>query len=237
MHKASETGIPAFRPLFVEFPANPRTWDQDDQFMFGSDLIVAPVLRPGERERGVFLPKGDWYDFFTGRAYSGDRFVGVPVTLGTLPVFVRAGAFIFQQPVVQHTGEMAGQPLHVSVYPAPTSSATLYEDDGATLKYRSGGFAKRTFTQTRSTTPQGRDQNGTIQIAGAEGSYRPAARSLVLSIRWTGEAGQVSAGGTALERVTAAELEKRPAGWTATDEGFIIVKVADRFDGLTITIQ
>ena len=47
----------------------------------------------------------------------------------------------------------------------------------------------------------------------------------------------MSAGGTALERVTAAELEKRPAGWTATDEGFIIVKVADRFDGLTITIQ
>ena len=237
MQKASETGIPAFRPLFVEFPGDSRTWDQDDQFMFGSDLIVAPVLRPGDRERGVFLPKGNWYDFFTGRAYTGDRYINVPVTLGTLPVFVRAGAFIFQQPVVQHTGEMAGQPLHVTVFPAPSSSSTLYEDDGATLKYRSGGFAKRTFTQTRSANEQGRDQNATIQIASAEGSFRPAARSLVLSIRWTGEARTVSAGGTALERVTSADLDKRQAGWTTTDEGFVVVKVADRFDGLTITIQ
>ena len=237
MQKASDSGIPAFRPMFVEFPGDSRTWDQDDQFMFGSDLIVAPVLRPGERERGVFLPKGNWYDFFTGRPSSGDRFIGVPVTLGTLPVFVRAGAFIFQQPVVQHTGEMAGQPLHVSIYPAQSSSSTLYEDDGATLKYRSGAFAKRTFTQTRSSTEQGRDQNATIQIGSAEGSYRPGARSLVLSVRWIGDARTVSAGGAALDRVTPAELDKRASGWTATDEGFVIVKVADRFDGLTITIQ
>jgi alpha-glucosidase len=237
MQKASETGIPAFRPLFVEFPGDSRTWDQDDQFMFGSDLIVAPVLRPGERERGVFLPKGNWYDFVTGRAYTGDRYINVPVTLGTLPLFVRAGAFIFQQPVVQHTGEMAGQPLHVTVFPAPSSASTLYEDDGATLKYRSGGFVKRTFTQTRSANEQGRDQNATIQIATAEGSFRPAARSIVLSIRWTGDARAVSAGGTALERVTSADLDKRQAGWTTTDEGFVVVKVADRFEGLTITIQ
>jgi alpha-glucosidase len=237
MQKASETGIPAFRPLFLEFPGDSRTWDQDDQFMFGGDLIVAPVLRPAERERGVFLPKGHWFDFFTGRAYTGDRHIIVPVTLGTLPVFARAGAFIFQQPVIQHTGEMARQPLHVTVYPAPSSSSTLYEDDGATLQYRSGAFARRTFTQTRAAGEQGRDQNAAIQIAAAEGTFRPSPRPLVLSVRWTGDARAVAAGGTALDRVTAAELDKRPTGWTMTDEGFVVVKVADRFDGLTITIQ
>jgi hypothetical protein len=74
-------------------------------------------------------------------------------------------------------------------------------------------------------------------MSSAEGSFRPAARSLVLSIRWTGDARAVSAAGTALDRVSSAELDKRPAGWTVTDEGFVVVKVADRFDGLTITIN
>src|SRR5262249_55268915 len=54
MREASETGIPAFRPLFLEFPKDDRTWDQDDQFMFGADLLVAPVLRPEQRERSVY---------------------------------------------------------------------------------------------------------------------------------------------------------------------------------------
>jgi alpha-glucosidase len=237
MQKTSETGIPALRPLFLEFPSDQRTWDQDDQFMFGSDLIVAPVLRPGDRERGVFLPRGTWYDFFSGRAHAGDRWINVPVALDTLPVFVRAGAFVFQQPVVQHTGEMSGQALRVSIYPAQNSSATFYEDDGFSMKYRSGGSAKRTFTQTRVADAQGKDQSATIQVSAADGSYRPSARSLVLMVRWVGEPRTVSAQGSAVERVAAADLETRPTGWTVTEDGFVLVKLADRFDGLTISIQ
>ena len=237
MHKTSETGVPALRPLFLEFPSDARTWDQDDQFMFGSDLIVAPVLRPGDRERGVFLPQGTWYELATGRAHTGDRWINVPVTLSTIPVFVRAGAFIFQQPVVQHTGEMGRQPLRVSIYPAPSSSATFYEDDGLSMRYRNGGFAKRTFTQTRVADAGGNDQNATIQVSAAEGAFRPNARPLVLMIRWTGQPRAVNAQGVALERVAAADLETRPAGWTLTDEGFLMVKIADRFDGVSIAIQ
>jgi alpha-glucosidase len=237
MQKASETGVPALRPLFLEFPADSRVWDQDDQFMFGSDLIVAPVLRPGDRERGVFLPRGTWYDFFTGRAHTGDRWINVPVTLGTIPIYVRAGAFVFQQPVVQHTGEMSGKPLRISIYPAQNSSASLYEDDGVSMGYRRGAFAKRTFTQTRVADPQGRDQTATVEISAAEGSYRPGARGLILSIRWTGEARAVTVQGAALERVAIADLETRPTGWTATDDGFVLVKMADSFDGLSLAIK
>ena len=242
MQQSSETGLPALRPLFLEFPSDDRTWDQDDQFMFGSDLIVAPVLRPGERNRTVYLPRGTWFDFWTGRPHSGEQSISVPVTISSIPVFVRAGAFIYQQPVVQHTGEMSGQPLRVSVYPAQSSTSTLYEDDGHTLQYRNGVFSKRRFTQTRTSDRDGRDQHATVEIAAAEGSYRPAARPLVLSIRWSGEPRSVSiraAGSPSalLDRVSAADLEARQTGWMLSEDGFVRVKVADRFDGLTVVIE
>jgi alpha-glucosidase len=240
MQQASETGLPAMRPLFLEFPSDSSTWDQDDQFMFGSDLIVAPVLRPGERERGLYLPAGTWYDFWTGRSYEGAQGIAVPVTLRSIPIFVRAGAFIFQQPVVQHTGEMTGQPLRVSVYPADSSTSTLYEDDGGTLQYRKGTFSKRRFSQTRAAGAGG-GPAVTIEVAAAEGTYRPADRPIVFSVRLTGEPAAVSlrAGGgaaTPLDRVPLAELEARRSGWAVGDDGFVVVKTPDRFDGMSIVI-
>jgi alpha-glucosidase len=241
MQRASETGIPAMRPLFLEYPADPRTWDQDDQFMFGSDLIVAPVLRPGERARGLLLPKGTWYEFFSGRAYEGDRTITIPVTLETIPIFVRAGAFIFQGPVVQHTGELPGKPLHVGVYPAAQSSSTLYEDDGQSLQYRSGGYAKRTFNQNRTADERGRDRSATIEVGAAEGSYRPSERQLVLEVRWTGEPGSVTVragtqGATPLERLSANDPPEK-SGWMMRDDGFVVIRMTDRFDGFAIGIQ
>ncbi len=241
MHEASETGVPALRPAFLEFPSDPGTWDQDDQFMFGADLLIAPVLRPAERVRGIYLPKGtDWYDFWTGRRVAGGGRTEVPVTLATIPIFARAGAFIFQQPVVQHTGEMAGQPLHVTVFPASRSEATLYEDDGATLQYRAGAFLKRRFTQTRTADPQGRDVTATIEVAAPEGSYRPASRSLLLAVRWSGEPRAVSvrgASGPALARRQADELEKQLSGWTYSDEGVVRIKLPDSFSAVAIVIE
>jgi alpha-glucosidase len=71
MYEASTSGIPAMRPLVLEFPDDPRTWGLDDEFMFGSDLLIAPVLHESERQRELYLPKGDWYDFSSGRRYEG----------------------------------------------------------------------------------------------------------------------------------------------------------------------
>ena len=242
MQQASETGLPAMRPLFLEFPSDGRTWDQDDQFMFGSDLVVAPVLRAGDRQRTVYLPAGTWYDFWTGRAYRGESEHSLPVTLRSIPIFVRGGAFIFQQPVVQHTGDMAGQPLRVSVYPAESSTSTLYEDDGATLQYKQGTFSKRKFTQTRERDQSSGRSRATIEVATPEGPYRPSARSLVLSVKWDREAAGVSvatAGGAAaaLQKFTTADLEGQTRGWALSDDGFVIVKIPDPFDRLAIVIS
>jgi alpha-glucosidase len=243
MHEASETGVPALRPAFLEFPADSGTWDQDDQFMFGADLLVAPVVRPVERVRGVYLPKGtDWYDFWTGARHAGGQGIGVPVTLETIPIFARAGAFIFQQPVVQHTGEMKGQPLIVTVFPALRSEAALYEDDGQTLEYKKGNFSIRRFTQTRTADPDGRDRVVTIEVAAPDGAYRPAARSVILSVRGVAEPRTVSVregagAGTPLRRFEAAEFDREPSGWMVADDGLVRVKFPDDFGAIAVTIE
>lgn len=244
MHQSAETGVPAMRPLFLEYPDDPRTWEMDDQFMFGADLLVAPVLHEGRLEREVYLPKGTWYDFFTGSRFDGGTTVRRRVTVESLPVFVREGAFVFRQPVVQHTGEMPGQPLRVHVYPAARSERVFYEDAGQGFAYRSGGHATRVFSQHRSTAPDGTDERATIEIGSAQGSHRPAARDLELHVRWAGSPAAVSVGAGSsrqslrtLPRVAVAELSRHDAAWSISDDGFVIVRQPDRFDGLSIVIE
>jgi alpha-glucosidase len=231
MQEASETGIPAFRPMFLDFPADGRTYELDEQFMFGDSLLVAPVVHEAAADREVYLPAGEWYDFWTGDRHPGGGAIRVPVTMESLPIYVRAGAFVFRQPVVQHTGEMPGQPLRVMVYPASESHATLYEDDGRTLQYREGNFAHRHFAQQRD------GASCTIRVDPADGRYRPPERSLELHVWWaSGEPARVLAGSQALPRVSKAELETATTGWTV-DGTFVIVKQPDQIEGLTVRIE
>ena len=220
------------RPLMLEYPDDPETWSIDDSFLFGADLLIAPVLYEAIRSRDVYLPKGEWYDFWTGTRVAGGGVVQTPVTLERIPIFVRGGAFIFRQPVVQHTGEMPGQPLEVQVFPAPTSEAVLYEDDGESPGYEKGQSMRRRFRQSRS------DAAVTIEVAAPEGPYRPAARSLVLSVRWDGKPRRVARGSTTLTRFkTPEELANQASGWTVSSNGFVIVKQPDDFAATTVLIE
>ncbi|MDE3066331.1 MAG: DUF4968 domain-containing protein [Verrucomicrobiota bacterium] len=174
MHQASETGVPAMRPLFLEFPDDEHAAKIDDEFLFGSDLLVAPVLWQGVGSREVYLPAGDWFDYWTGRRHAGPVTLHVPVTLHSIPIFVRGGGFIFRQPVVQCTGQMPGNPLRVLVAPAAESESSLYEDDGESLAYRKGDFMNRQSHQIREAGKV------MVEISTPKGSYRPAKRALIL---------------------------------------------------------
>jgi alpha-glucosidase len=231
MREASLTGIPALRPLLLEFPDDPNTYGMEDQFMFGSDLLVAPVLREGTTEREVYLPKGEWFDFWTGQRYGGNTRLRLRVTLASIPIFVRAGAVLFSQPVVQHTGEMAGQPLRVRVYPGPAREATLYEDDGETLAYQRGGWLLRRVTY------EAGDRAHSVELGSPSGSYRPAPRSLEVSLPWEGEPRRVTVGsGEVVPHVAPDALGTQPSGW-ALDHGFVVVRHPDSFGVMRITIE
>ncbi len=231
MHEASTTGVPAFRPLVLEYPEDPRLANLDDEFLFGSDLLVAPVLREAATDREVYLPAGTWYDFWSLRPYEGGRTYRIPVTIESIPIFVRAGAFVFRQPVVQHTGEMRGQPLIVEAYPAERSSASLYEDDGETLDYTRGVFSKRRFTQTH----QG--DRLVLQVSAAEGTYRPAPRNLVFRLPVREEPARVLLGTAPVPRADAKATSPQVPSWSLGEDGLLAVTVRDGSEALTVTVE
>jgi len=235
MHDTTVTGLPAMRPLVLEYPDDPATYGLDDQYMFGGDLMLAPVLREGATMRGLYLPKGGWVEVATGRWFAGGGGISLPVTMESIPLFARAGAFIFRQPVVQHTGQMPGQPLIVEAYGGAPGSASLYEDDGLTFKFEQGQAMTRKFTQTRG------DGRVSITVAAADGQWRPAARPVRFVVQVDGTPAHVVLNGTAISRADArpSSSSGQTAGsatWSLDGRGFLVVETADTFGAMTLEI-
>ena len=93
MKAAHDTGAPVMRPLFYDFPEDKQAWHTEDAYMFGPDLLIAPVMEAGVTCRSVYLPFGAvWKDAFTGKVYDGGQTVTVPCPLDVIPVMLRDGA-------------------------------------------------------------------------------------------------------------------------------------------------
>ncbi|GAA4010804.1 glycoside hydrolase family 31 protein [Hymenobacter fastidiosus] len=105
----------------------------NDQYFLGPNLLVAPVIQPGQRRRNVVLPAGNWIDFYSNATLPGGRTAGVPAPLARIPLLVRAGAFLPLASYVNTTARYHTDTLRVRYYADPTVSAssfTMYDDDG-----------------------------------------------------------------------------------------------------------
>ena len=92
MQQASARGLPPMRPLFLEFPADEATWEISDQFMLGPDVLVAPVITEGARERSVYLPAGaGWLDAWTGQPVGASGWITAAAPIERIPVYLREG--------------------------------------------------------------------------------------------------------------------------------------------------
>ncbi len=134
------TGMPIMRGLWLHFPDDSRAVSRDDEYMWGGNLLVAPVVEKAAAARRVYLPHGAWYDFWSGERIDGGREVSRPVDLETLPLYVRAGSILPLGPVKQHVAEKSDQALSITVYPGRDASFLLYEDDGTSFNYRKGDW-------------------------------------------------------------------------------------------------
>ena len=132
------SGLPIMRALWLHFADDPKAVARGDEYLWGKNLLVAPVTEKGARERQLYLPRGDWYDFWTGARLEGGRGISRPVDLETIPLYVRAGAILPEGPTKQFTSENVEGPLSARIYPGANASFLLYEDDGITFNYRSG---------------------------------------------------------------------------------------------------
>lgn len=148
--EAHDKGIPLMRALLLEYPEDVNTHAVDDEFMFGKELLVAPVVKKGAVSRKVYLPEGEWIDFNDGRTvYEGAQVITYKAPLSVIPLFVKRGSIIPMMPVMQYIGEQKDHPLYLHVYPAAdnqTASFDLYEDDGESLDYQQNKYRKTAFT-------------------------------------------------------------------------------------------
>jgi alpha-glucosidase (family GH31 glycosyl hydrolase) len=140
VHECTITGLPVMRALWLQYPDDAKAVACGDQYLFGKNLLVAPVVEQGATIRKVYLPKGNWYDFWTNERMEGGREISREIALDVMPLYVRAGSILPLGPVKQYVSEKVDQALVISIYPGANSSFLLYEDDGASFDFRKGDW-------------------------------------------------------------------------------------------------
>lgn len=176
MEEAHRSGVPAMRPIFLEDPDDESVYSEDFRFLLGRSLLIAPVFSDATPDWEICLPRGVWFDFWTDKKYEGGKCSVVSVTLEHAPVFVRAGAVIPSQPVVQNTEEKPVGPLTLEVYPGGETDFTLYDDDGISYEFEKGAFA-RILVQARDSS-----ESTDIVMAPRQGSYTPWWKSYLVRV-------------------------------------------------------
>ena len=156
------------RPMVMEFPMDTETYDLDAQFMFGEEILVAPVVKKSARTKNLYLPEGLWIDFNDKKTeYTGEQWLTVDAPLDFIPMFVRKGSIIPRMPVMNYTREHKVYPVTFEVFPAiegEKAEFSLYEDDGENLGYLRGEYLRTPVSCA--TSAQGYE----IEIGEREGS-------------------------------------------------------------------
>ena len=215
MYLATQTGLPMARPLFLNFPNDPLACQYvNDQFFVGDSILVAPILQQGSTTRNIYLPVGPegpgvtrWYAFQDEEApllapVAGGTIIGqTPGTspyyapLGTVPLYVQAGAILPMLQVEQWVGQLAENPLTFQIYPGPDSTYTLYLDDGSSTAAQTQGAYR--LTQISHAAISGGSGGQRIRVLRTYDHYTPPEPFYLLALLGMPEPPQsVTTGGT-----------------------------------------
>lgn len=137
---AYDTGVSICRPMYYDYPESDDAYQFKDQYLFGADLMVAPITEPIADEtmlaiKQIWLPDGDWVEWFTGAKLYGPGIVEREFALDEIPVYARAGAIIPMQPKMKHTNAKRIDPLILTIFPGASGATRIYEDQGNSLGY------------------------------------------------------------------------------------------------------
>src|SRR5262245_29786193 len=138
VRECCQSGMPIMRALWLHYPDDAAAVARGDQYLWGRDILVAPVTEQGATSRKLYLPRGYWYDFWTEEKVEGGREISRNVDLATMPLYVRSGSIIPLGPVKQYTAEKDDGPLTLAIYSGADGNFTFYEDDGQTFDYQRG---------------------------------------------------------------------------------------------------
>ncbi|MGO9272589.1 MAG: glycoside hydrolase family 31 protein [Terriglobia bacterium] len=231
--EAAETGVPIMRPLMLEYPDDLTAVDQNDEYLFGNDLLVAPVTKDDDTSRPVYLPRGIWYDFWTDHRYTGPAEIEVAAPMERIPLFVRGGAIVPSQQDMQYTDQAPIDPLTFDIYPEATSSRQYYEDDGISFDYQHGVSLRQQVTAVQAA------HSVSVEISAREGSFVPPKRSLVIKVHGQKvQPRQVTVAGAELAgQASVKALQGATAGWAYDDDaGVVWIRVPDQGTALKVEV-
>jgi len=209
--QASVNGTVIMRPLVMDFPHDAKAQQEGLQFMFGREIMVAPVVTKAQRLRKIYLPEGMWYDFWTGKRLQGSQTISVKTPLDVIPLYVRAGAIIPTAPVAQSVDEQPLDSPGIEVYAGRDASFKLYEDDGVSYDYEKGKYSLTTIRWI-----EGNEKKPHRIIIG-----KPAGRFvrrltscfLHITVVGCGRPSRVTVNGHLLEHLRVMRKSQRQEGW------------------------
>jgi len=173
--KVHNSGSTLMRPLVMDFKEDAKAVGQQEQYMFGKDIMVAPVTKPGIKKWDVYLPlKANWYNFWTGEMYKGGQTIGTKAPLNEIPLYVKAGAILPIGKVVQSTAQEQKSTIEIRIYEGANGAFTLYEDEGDNYNYEKGKYSIIPFAWD--------DKNKTLTIKERQGAYNGYLKERVFNV-------------------------------------------------------
>lgn len=220
---STETGIGIVRPLFWAYPDDPRVANEGGSWMFGDAFLVSPVVKEGETAHNVYLPAGEWYDYFSGKVFHGGQAISYPVDSANwqdIPLFVRAGSIVATQPEQDYVDQKPATEVTLDIFPGSDSCRFLYyDDDGTSYAYEKGIYYRQEI---------GASTNGheiRIDLEKPTGTFHSALRTYLIRLHGA-SASAVKSNTAQLPKSTNASAEGLPK------EGEWMVGT-DRFGPLT----
>jgi alpha-glucosidase len=233
--EAYDTGLPLMRAMLLEYPNDQEAYKAEHQFLFGKELLVAPVVKKGALTKEVYLPEGEWIDFGDKRTvYQGARSITYDAPLDVIPVFVKKGSIIPMMPVMQYIHQKPVYPVSLEVFPAAANQQAhfvLYEDDGESNNYQKEIYCKTAF----SCLTKAEGYEFTVAKREEKG-YAPAGkRNLIVKLYLQEKPKRVLVNAAKVKSIKAEKLlaaadqefEQTSWSWDA-DQGICYVKVQDR---------
>jgi len=136
-YQAHNTGVPMARAMVIDHQNHPRAWKHDLQYMWGDEMLVAPICSSGDTSRKIWLPPdNNWYAYWTDSLFTGGRQIKYKANFSEIPVFVREGSIIPKYAYAQSTFNLDPSSLTLEIYPGRDASFSLYEDDGVSERFR-----------------------------------------------------------------------------------------------------
>jgi alpha-glucosidase (family GH31 glycosyl hydrolase) len=179
--------------MVFNYPDDVNTYNIDDQYFFGENMLVCPVTEKGAKSRTLYLPEGNWIDYWSGEKFAGTQNIITKTPLEKLPVYVKAGSIIPMQPDMQYFGEKPINPVTLDIFPSGKSAYKLYEDDGLSLDYQKGVFAQTDISCIENS------QSVNVEILATTGKYKVANRNYTLWVHLDKKPASVNSGDVLLD--------------------------------------